>query len=73
MKLDWRIESVFEGIAPSANGFPPAKRDEKDFFCPRGSAQPLEKAQNGQGNPRKTRRFSLIYFAGAWVDFGGFG
>jgi hypothetical protein len=30
---------------------------------PGGSAQPLEKAQNGQGNPRKSKPFPLIFFA----------
>jgi hypothetical protein len=26
------------------------------IFCPRGSAQAFEKAQSGQGNPRKTKQ-----------------
>jgi hypothetical protein len=49
MKLDWRIESVFEGIAPSANGFPPAKRDEKDFFAPGGQRNPLKRLKTDKG------------------------
>jgi hypothetical protein len=41
-------------------------------FCPGGSAQPLEKAQNGQGIPRKSEGFSFIRFAWAWVGLAGF-
>jgi len=40
---------------------------------PRGSAQPLENARFGQGNPRKSKPFPLIVFARAWLDFAGFG
>jgi hypothetical protein len=35
--------------------------------------QPIEKAQNGQGNTRKSKPFPLIFFAGAWADLAGFG
>jgi len=31
-----------------------------------GSAQPIEKAQNGQGNPRKSWPFPLLDSAGIW-------
>jgi hypothetical protein len=40
---------------------------------PGGSAQPLEKAQNGQGNPRKSKPFPWIDFDPAWPDLAGFG
>jgi len=36
----------------------------------RGSAQPIEKAQNGQENPRKSKLFS---FGFSWIPFGRFG
>jgi hypothetical protein len=38
-----------------------------------GPAQPLEKAQNGQGNQRKSKPFPLIFLGQAWLDFAGFG
>jgi len=40
---------------------------------PGGSAQPLEKAQNGQGNQRKSKPFPWIDFDPAWPDLAGFG
>ncbi|MGB3581949.1 MAG: hypothetical protein WBA40_12680, partial [Roseiarcus sp.] len=40
---------------------------------PGGSAQPLEKAQNGQGNQRKSKPFPWIDFDPAWPHFAGFG
>jgi hypothetical protein len=52
-----------------------AKERWKDF-CLRGSAQPFEKAQNGQENPRKTKPFSPISFARLgwiWLGFAQFG
>jgi hypothetical protein len=53
----------------------PRKGDgpEKKKKMPRGSAQPLEKARFGQGNPRKSKPFSLMDFAQAWLGFAGFG
>jgi hypothetical protein len=44
---------------------------QKDF-CPSGSPQPFEKAQNRQGSPRKSKPFSLICFVPAWPGFAGF-
>jgi hypothetical protein len=44
-----------------------------NIFCPGGSAQPLEKAQFGQENPRKSKAFSLIHFVWAGPGFAGFG
>jgi hypothetical protein len=70
MKMDSRIAGL-EGIALSAKA-PPAGQGDKKVFCPRGSLQPIEKAQNGQGNPRKSKLFSLIHFAPAWLGFAGF-
>src|SRR5271154_1183367 len=43
------------------------------YFWARGSAQVLEKAQFGQGNPRKTEPFSWIVFTRAWPDLAEFG
>jgi hypothetical protein len=40
---------------------------------PRGSAQPLEKAQKRQENPRKSKPFPLIFLVRAWLDFAEFG
>jgi len=37
------------------------------------SAQPIGKAHFGQGNPRKSKPFSLIFFGLAWLDLAGFG
>jgi hypothetical protein len=48
------------------------KEREKDFLA-WGSAQPIEKAQSRQGNPRQSKLFSLIFFARPWPDFAGFG
>src|SRR5271154_3327507 len=36
----------------------------------RGSAQPLEKARFGRGNPRESKRIPLIGFAPPWPGFG---
>jgi hypothetical protein len=49
------------------------ERSGKRIFCHRGSLQPIERAQFGQGNPRKSKLFSLIFFERAWRDFAGFG
>jgi hypothetical protein len=46
---------------------------EQKKKVPGGSAQAIKKARFGQGNPRKSKPFSWIYFALAWVDFAGFG
>jgi hypothetical protein len=45
---------------------------EKRKKCPGGSAQPAEKARFGQGNPRQSKPFPLIFFAPAWLRFAGF-
>jgi hypothetical protein len=50
---------------------PPKPANEEKW--PRGSAQPIEKAQFRQENPRKSKLFSLIGFARAWPGFAGFG
>jgi hypothetical protein len=68
--MGWKIERV-DGLASSEGLGDPG--DKKDSFCPGGSAQPIEKAQNGQGNTRKSKPFPLIFFAGAWADLAGFG
>jgi hypothetical protein len=47
--------------------------ESRKYFRGRGSAQVLEKAQNGQGNPRKTEHFPLMDFAQAWLDLAKFG
>jgi hypothetical protein len=47
---------------------PPTREQKK--FLPQGSPQLIEKAQERQGNSRKSEPFSLIYFARTWVDFG---
>jgi hypothetical protein len=49
------------------------ERGAEDIFRARGSAQVLEKAQFGQGNPRKTEPFSWIVFARAWPGLAEFG
>jgi hypothetical protein len=48
------------------------QKEAKDFSG-RGSAQFLENARFGQGNPRKTGRFSLIVFGLAWPGLAQFG
>jgi hypothetical protein len=48
-------------------------KEREKIFLARGSAQPIEKAQFGQGNPSKSKLFSLIFFGRAWPDFAGFG
>jgi hypothetical protein len=55
---------------PSAK-MTPTFGEEKDFW-PGGSPQPLEKAQNRKGNPRKSKPFSLIVLVRAWPGFAGF-
>jgi hypothetical protein len=42
-------------------------------LLPEGSAQPIEKAHFGRGNPRKSKPFSLIVFARFSRGFAGFG
>jgi hypothetical protein len=69
-KMDWTIERV-DGLASSAKAS--ATQETRKVFCPGGSVQPTEKAQNGQGNTRKSKPFPLIFFAGAWADLAGFG
>src|SRR5271163_4999567 len=45
----------------------------RKYFRARGSAQVIDKAQFGQGNPRKTEPFSWIVFTRAWPDLAEFG
>jgi hypothetical protein len=55
---------------------PSDKEEREKIFFLWGSAQLLEKAGFGQANPRKSKRFPLICFAGfgwAWPDLGKFG
>jgi hypothetical protein len=40
-----------------------AVREQRKKFRLGGSAQPFEKARSGQGNPRKSKPFSWIFFA----------
>src|SRR5271170_7766237 len=57
-------------LQPSAS-----ERRERSRKCfrARGSAQVLEKAQFGQGNPRKTEPVSWTVFTRAWPDLAEFG
>ena len=48
--------------------FEQRERSQK-IFGARGSAQALEKARFGQENGRKTKPFSLMGLAQAWLDF----
>jgi hypothetical protein len=41
---------------------PKRSEDAENIFCPRGSAQAIEKARFGQGNPRKSKPFFLAKF-----------
>jgi hypothetical protein len=70
-KMDWTIERV-DGLASSAKASA-TQETRKILFCLGGSLQPTEKAQNRQGNTRKSKPFPLIFFAGAWADLAGFG
>jgi hypothetical protein len=70
-KMDWTIERV-DGLASSAKASA-TRETGRILFARGGSAQPIEKAQNGQGNTRKSKPFPLIFFAGAWADLAGFG
>jgi hypothetical protein len=45
----------------------------RKYFRAGGSAQVLEKAQFGQGNPRKTKPFFLGILCSAWLDLAEFG
>jgi hypothetical protein len=47
--------------------------EDENNFRARGSAQVLEKAQNGQGKSKENQAFSWIVFARAWPDLAGFG
>jgi hypothetical protein len=47
------------------------KEQEKKFFT-RGSAQPIEKAQNRQGIPRKSKLFSFHFLCQALAGLAGF-
>jgi hypothetical protein len=66
-KMDWTIERV-DGLASSAKASA-TQETRRILFAPGGSAQPIEKAQNGQGNTRKskpwgqTHRVAALYFA----------
>jgi len=57
-----------------ANGL---KKSGERIFCPRGSAQPIEKAQFRKGNPRKSKPFFFDFLcsplAGLWRHFEEFG
>jgi hypothetical protein len=78
LRLAPRASSRFtNGGCPEAGG-----RRPKSFFA-RRSAQPIEKARFGEGNPRKSKEiqtFSLDFlgsdlagFGQIWLDLGKFG
>jgi hypothetical protein len=48
------------------------ERRKKRLFCPRGQ-RTIEKAHFRQGNPRKSKPFSLMDFARRWPGFARFG
>jgi hypothetical protein len=71
-----RIRGTLTRSPNEARRWPKDLGEEKErekIFLPQGSLQPLERAQFGQGNPRKSKLFSLIFFGLAWRDFAGFG
>src|SRR5271163_940247 len=57
-------------LQPSASE---RRERSRRYFRARGSAQVLEKAQFGQGNPRKTEPCSWILFRLAWPSLAEFG
>src|SRR5580658_1091688 len=56
-------------VVPLSTGDQASKRKK----APGGSPQVLEKAGFGQGNARKSKLFSWMFFGLAWLDFAGFG
>jgi hypothetical protein len=68
-----RIASARRGICHCSSVLLIEERGAEEYFRARGSAQVIEKARNGQGNPRKTGPFSWIVFARAWPDLAEFG
>jgi hypothetical protein len=46
---------VADSSLPGAEGPSGKEKDGEKIFSPWGSAQPLEKAQSGQENPRKSK------------------
>jgi hypothetical protein len=67
----WYLDLMMEKRGAGSNTVF-GERSVKRIFWPRGSAQPPEKAQFGQGNPRKSKPFSLIHFAWSQPGFAGF-
>ena len=60
----------------AAQCFSTGREGVEEYFRARGSAQVLEKARNGQGNPRKNKPFSWIVLAGLgpiWLNLVRFG
>src|SRR5271163_5010009 len=68
-----RIASARRRNMPLQIGASERGEGSRRYFRARGSAQVLEKAQFGQGNPRKTEPFSWIVFTRAWPDLAEFG
>ena len=67
-----RNPCYFKGVAGlGAPGYG-NKGAEKKIFA-RGSAQPIEKARFGQGNPRKSKTFFFDILCPALLDLGRFG
>jgi hypothetical protein len=69
----WRKRSGRNRPQRLARGVVDLGARPKIFFLPRGSAQAFEKVQFRKGKTRKSKLFSLIDFARAWLDFAGFG
>jgi hypothetical protein len=61
------------GASPSGGGLLRLGHAPGKDFLPWGSAQPIEKARSRQENPRKSKPFSLIFFAPFSRGFAGFG
>jgi hypothetical protein len=55
------------------NGYRRRRKEREKTFLPQGSAQLIEKAHFRQGNPRKSKPFSLMDFARRWPGFARFG
>jgi hypothetical protein len=68
-----RIASARRRIMPLQLSASELGERRRNYFRARGSAQVLEKAQFGQGNPRNAEPYSWIVLARAWPDLAEFG
>jgi hypothetical protein len=71
-KIRNRATLIFRSESLRAAAKADSEKEHGKIFWPGGSPQPIEKAQSAKENQRKSKPFSLIFFAVSWPGLAGF-